>query len=115
VTRFPVIPSFLVAALEGSTLGVRVVCRSENCIGINRCPFTHAHDGVPNVGAVIVMDPEMQREEYLWCRRCGQRPAHDVLRLLTRQTVLLAFLGWLVELNDPGVSSSGEEEPLAGA
>lgn len=107
MTKSSVIPSFLLAALEASTLGVRVVCRSENCIGISRCPFAHVHHDAVGTGVIIVLDPEFLREELLVCAVCGRRPAHEVLRVLGRQTVLVAFVRWQVELNHPQSSSGG--------
>jgi hypothetical protein len=109
------VPSFLLEVLKVSPLGVRIVCWSDNYIGIDRCPFTRAHEDAPNLGAVIVMDPERRREEFLLCRDCGPKAAHEVLRLHSFQNVFLAFVRWEVGLSHPQPATSGDGEPVAGA
>jgi len=109
------VPSILLAVMKNSAFGVRVVCRAKNLIGIDRCPFEHAHEGHPNVGAMIVMDPDLRQEERLVCAICGTKGAHEVLRLHSFQDVFLAFVGWVLELDRKQSPLNKDEGPVAGA
>ena len=89
-----VFTSFLLVALEESTLRIKATYAQGNRIALNRCPFTLAHQDVPNRGAVVITDRDGLNEDYLWCRLCGRKTRQQVIALLSGVTLFRAHMRW---------------------
>lgn len=94
MTEPSVIPSFVAFALMESTLGIRATYFHGAFVALNLCPFTRAHEDVPNLGAVIVTDPDVLDGDYLWCPACGRKTQQQVMGLLSGVTLSRASMGW---------------------